>query len=188
VTLFSTDRASFRAIVLHELAHLRNADVNKTYFAIATWWAFVIVALVPFTAFDIISAARFGEDRYLFLNDAWRVLVMAVLVFLVLRATLRAREFYADVRAAIWENSADPLLRVLNRLEMPKKRWQRVTHVHPDPRERGRTLNETDRLFRMGLWDALGFGLAIGIAAPNVLALVKSLLLFAVSDSLLRHT
>jgi Zn-dependent protease with chaperone function len=176
VTLFFTDRASFQAIVLHELAHLRNADINKTYFAIATWWAFVIVALVPFAAFSVISAVRFGEDRSLLLDEAWRVLVLAVLVFLVLAATLRAREFYADVRAAIWDNSADSLLRVLTRLEMPKKRWQRVTHVHPDPRERGRTLNETDRLFRMGLWDALGLGIAIGVAAPNVLALVGQLL------------
>ncbi len=174
VTLFSTDRASFRAIVLHELAHLRNADVSKTYFAIASWWAFVIVALVPFI---VISAVGFvkNPDVLLTLDKAWRVLVMAALVFLVLAATLRAREFYADVRAAIWENSATPLLRVLNRLAMPKKRWQRVTQFHPDPHERGRTLNETDRLFRLGLWDALGFGIAVGIAAPNILALVNSL-------------
>src|SRR5437773_1166107 len=175
VTLFSTDRASFRAIVLHELAHLRNADVSKTYFAIASWWAFVIVALVPFI---VISAVGFvkNPEVLLTLDKAWRVLVMAALVFLVLAATLRAREFYADVRTAIWENSATPLLRVLNRLAMPKKRWQRVTQFHPNPHERGRTLNETDRLFRMGLWDTLGFGIAVGIAAPNVLALVNSLL------------
>jgi len=182
VTLFFTDRVSFRAIVLHELAHLRNADVNKTYFALASWWAFVIVAFVPFVVISAIgfvaaiSARRFGEDLYLLLDEAWRVLVMSALVFLVLAATLRAREFYADVRAAIWENSAEPLLRVLARLETPKKRWQRVTHVHPDPRERGRTLNETDRLFRMDLWEALGFGIAIGIAVPNVLSLMSSFL------------
>ena len=32
VTQFYTDRPAFRAVVLHELAHLRNGDVNKTYF------------------------------------------------------------------------------------------------------------------------------------------------------------
>jgi len=175
VTLFSTDRARFRAIVLHELAHLRNADVTKTYFAIASWWAFVIVALVPFV---VISAVGFAQNPaiLLTLDKAWRVLVMTVLVFLVLAATLRAREFYADVRASIWDNSSGPLLRVLNLLEKPKNHWQKVMHVHPDPRERGQVLNETVRLFRMGLWDVFGFGLAIGIAAPNVLALVDSLL------------
>ncbi|GAC1646334.1 MAG: hypothetical protein NVS4B12_13240 [Ktedonobacteraceae bacterium] len=184
VTLFLTDRVRFRAIVLHELAHLRNTDVNKTYFALASWWAFVMVALVPFAIISamgfvaVISAVGFANNPDVLLNidRVWRVLVMAMFVFLVLAATLRAREFYADVRVAIWENSAYPLLQVLSSLKMPKRRWQRVMHVHPDPRERGRTLNETDRLFCMGLWDALGFGIAIGIAAPNILLLVGSLL------------
>jgi Zn-dependent protease with chaperone function len=175
VTLFSTDRTRFRAIVLHELAHLRNADVTKTYFALACWWAFVMVALVPFAVISAVGFAK-NPDILFTIDKAWRVLVMAMLVFLVLAATLRAREFYADVRAAIWENSADPLLRVLTMLQRPKKRWQRVIHFHPDPRERGRTLNETDRLFSMGLWEALGFGIAIGIAAPNLLALMSSFL------------
>ncbi|MGH3043888.1 MAG: M48 family metalloprotease, partial [Gaiellaceae bacterium] len=44
VTTFYTDRPAFRAIVLHELAHLRNRDVAKTYFTVSIWWAFVLVA------------------------------------------------------------------------------------------------------------------------------------------------
>ena len=175
ITLFSTDRPSFRIIVLHELAHLRNADVNKTYFAIASWWAFVLVALVPFAALSVISAVKSVADFHLLLNETWRVLVMVVFIFLVLAATLRAREFYADARAAVWENSANSLLRVLTKLEMPKNRWPGVTHLHPDPRERGLTLNEPDHLFRVGFWEALGLGIAIGIAAPNVLDLVNAL-------------
>src|SRR5260370_8377886 len=67
-------------------------------------------------------------------------------------------------------------MRVVDGLEKAKKRWQRLTHLHPDPREGDRTLNEPDRLFHMGLWEALGFGIAIGIAAPNVLALMSSFL------------
>jgi hypothetical protein len=31
VTQFYSDRPRFRAVVLHELAHLRNADVDKIY-------------------------------------------------------------------------------------------------------------------------------------------------------------
>jgi Peptidase family M48 len=171
VTLFSTDRASFRAIVLHELAHLGDADVNKTYFSLASWWAFVIVALIPFT---VISLIGFVQAPYVLLNEAWRVLAMTVLVFLILASTLRVREFYADIRSAIYENSAGPLLRVLNMLEKPKSRWHRLTLFHPDPLERAQTLNETDRLFHLSFWDALGFGIAIGIAAPNVQDLLFS--------------
>ncbi|WP_214411204.1 M48 family metalloprotease [Sphaerisporangium fuscum] len=38
------------AIVLHELAHLRNRDVGKTYMSLCLWWSFIVVAAVPFAA------------------------------------------------------------------------------------------------------------------------------------------
>lgn len=47
VKQFYTDLPAFRAVIRHELAHLRNVDVDKTYFSIAVWWAFVITVLVP---------------------------------------------------------------------------------------------------------------------------------------------
>jgi Zn-dependent protease with chaperone function len=47
VATFYTDRPAFRAVVLHELAHLRNADVNMTCFTVALWRAFVVVAILP---------------------------------------------------------------------------------------------------------------------------------------------
>src|SRR5947209_8574513 len=56
VTQFYTDQPAFRAIMLHELAHLRNADVNKTYFTVAIWWAFVAVALVPFVVIGLLQS------------------------------------------------------------------------------------------------------------------------------------
>src|SRR5262249_56113988 len=43
-----TDPGVFRAVVLHELAHLRNGDVDKTYATVAVWWSFVATALLPF--------------------------------------------------------------------------------------------------------------------------------------------
>ena len=40
-----TDR--FRAVVLHELAHLRNGGVDVTYATIALWRMFLVLALLP---------------------------------------------------------------------------------------------------------------------------------------------
>ena len=37
----------FDAIVLHELGHIRNRDIDQTYLAVAIWWAFVVAALLP---------------------------------------------------------------------------------------------------------------------------------------------
>ena len=42
------DPPAFRAVVRHELAHIRNRDVGITYFALAVWYAFLLVAVIPF--------------------------------------------------------------------------------------------------------------------------------------------
>lgn len=49
VAQFYVDRPAFRAVVLHEFAHLYNADINKSYFTVALWQAFLVLVtpLVP---------------------------------------------------------------------------------------------------------------------------------------------
>ncbi len=41
VTTSYTDPDAFRAVVLHELGHLRNRDVDKTYFTMTLWYSFL---------------------------------------------------------------------------------------------------------------------------------------------------
>ena len=53
MTQFYTDQPAFRAVLLHELAHLRNGDVDKTYLTLAIWRAFVAGALIPFALSSI---------------------------------------------------------------------------------------------------------------------------------------
>ncbi len=129
VTQFYTDQPAFRAIMLHELAHLRNADINKTYFTVAIWRAFVIVALLPFA----VSLIYLGSFPFAF-NLGWRILALTVLVYLTRNSVLRAREYYADVRASLWDGAASSLDRVLKALPRPRGGWQRIMqllHVHP---------------------------------------------------------
>src|SRR5207245_3068913 len=49
VSHFHADLTMFRAIVFHELGHLRNADVTLTYLSVGMWFAFRAVVLVPLT-------------------------------------------------------------------------------------------------------------------------------------------
>jgi Zn-dependent protease with chaperone function len=171
VTRFYTDQPAFRAIMLHELAHLRNADVSKTYFAVAAWQGFVIAGLVPFTL------CMFVTPLGAVLNLSWRVLALTVVVFLMRNAVLRTREVYADVRASVWDGPMGAIRRVLQALPVPQAtHWRSALRLHPDPEERCRVLDDTSQLFRMGFWVAFGTGVVAMIVAPSVVTFLASLL------------
>ncbi|MCM0677231.1 M48 family metalloprotease, partial [Micromonospora phytophila] len=83
----------FRAVVLHELAHLRNADVDLTRLTIALAWAFPLGVLAP-VAVNYAGAVPAAH----LLGDAWRLAVFALVVQVSAWSVLRAREFAADAR------------------------------------------------------------------------------------------
>ena len=163
VTTFYTDPDAFRAVVLHELAHLRNGDVDKTYWTISIWQSFVVTALLPF------AASRWHTPLKESLALGWRVVALTLIVFTMRNAILRTREFYADVRASVWEGSGGALARVLSRLPDPgTNRWLAWLTVHPAPADRCHTLADDASLFRMHFWDAFGAGVAGALAVPHL--------------------
>jgi hypothetical protein len=162
--------AAFRAVVRHELAHLRNADVDKTYFAVAVALAFALTAALPYGL--VVALGPPGWSHLLDL--AWRGLAVALLVYATLAAVLRAREVYADVRASLWDGPAGGLGAILAALpEPPAAGWRAGLAFHPSPAARRRALESTDHLLRLGFWEALGAGIAAALALPNVLALLS---------------
>ena len=60
------------AIVLHELGHIRNRDIDQTYLAIAIWWAFVVAALLPMAVLLILR--QLGPAPSLI----WRAVILAL--------------------------------------------------------------------------------------------------------------
>lgn len=172
VTQFFTDRAAFRAVLLHELAHIRNADVGKTYFTIAVWRAFLLVALLPASAGLVWRGWGLGRQTIKF---PFQVLTITLLVYLTRNAVLRAREVYADLRAARWEGPDGALGRVL--MALPNQRspsWKRPFNVHPSPSDRHRALADQRALYKLGLWTTFGAGLAIPFALSNLFSLLVS--------------
>lgn len=138
VVLYGLDRAAFRAVVLHELAHLRNGDVEKTSFAMAVWRSFVAIALVPMTAAGVL-----GGQLSLIWPMGWRVVALTALVYVTRNSVLRARERYADVRAATWDGPGSALSRVIESLPKTSRwRWQALLGLHPDPAERRGVLRD----------------------------------------------
>jgi len=173
----------FRAVVLHELAHIRNGDVTITYVTIAVWRAFALVTVLPaltnlvdpalVTAQPLRNPYRVGWTlvfRQLG-NLGWFFLVLTALVYLSRTAVLRAREGYADARAAQWLGTG-ALREVLAASAEPDgTRWW---HTHPRRWARVRLLDQPELLLRPGFWENFTAGFAIQICDTYALAAMVS--------------
>jgi hypothetical protein len=77
--------------------------------------------------------------RLTFSPRGWRAVALTAVVYLTRNAVLRGREYYADVRASLWEGPSGGLRSVLEGLPPIKgARWRLLLHLHPDPRERAK--------------------------------------------------
>jgi Zn-dependent protease with chaperone function len=166
-TRFYTDPDEFRAVVLHELGHLRNRDIDKTYFTMALWYSFVLVAVAP------LLASLYDEGVSYISFVLWRLLALVALVYLSRNAILRSRELYADARASQSRGAADGLRRVIGALPAPaRRRWRRLFSVHPDPTARVAALDDPDRLFRPGAWQAVAAGIVLTLVYLELVTLI----------------
>lgn len=95
VAAFFSDRPTFRAIVLHELAHVYNADIGKTYLTIAIWQAFVAISGSTITAYSLFEVYTHHGDAQP-ATAAGRLLILALVVYIIRNSVLRARELYAN--------------------------------------------------------------------------------------------
>ena len=167
VTRQIADPPAFRSVVRHELAHLRNHDVDLTYATVSLWYAFLLTGVLPF----VLVLADEGVNTVLALG--WRLVALAGLVYLTRNAVLRAREVYADVRASVPDGPQGALRRILAGL--PRRhasQWGRLRSVHPDPTTRLAAVNDTRRLFPLGLLVAFGAGVAATIAYESLVTFI----------------
>jgi Zn-dependent protease with chaperone function len=157
----TTDRDAFRTVVLHELAHIRNRDVDPTYLAIAVWRCFALLVLLPSAVLTIVA----GPAAWLSLGG--RLVLFAALVLLARNAVLRSRELYADARVAQW-NHTDPLLGALNAEPARTGRTATLIRAHPDPARRRTVLTQPSLLTRTGWWDGVAVGISTTVAYNTV--------------------
>ncbi len=134
-------RAQFAAVVLHELAHVRNRDIGYTYATIAVWRAFIVVGLLPYLALRVLPTLL-GRPRGWTLapmslqgfqpQAAFSMAALAALVFLTYYSILRARETQADLTAAAL---GDPAALEQHLRHGPNLGWT-LLRRHPQPHSR----------------------------------------------------
>ncbi|MEU8352867.1 M48 family metalloprotease, partial [Streptomyces sp. NPDC048845] len=102
---------TFEAVVLHELAHIRNRDVDISFLTIAAGRVglpALVLAVPAGVGWPLLWGIGTGS---LAAGIALSLQALSLLVVVPLsrRAVLRSREFYADARAQRWSTSPDAL-------------------------------------------------------------------------------
>ncbi|MBU3065229.1 M48 family metalloprotease [Nocardia sp. NEAU-G5] len=176
----------FRAVVLHELAHIYNRDATPTYATVALWRAFAGAVLVPYLVWAVWTLPGFGTDKWLddipyAVRNLAMTAVLAVLVYLVRADVLRTREIYADRTAVRW--GADPRGWVIpeprqlpNPLRRIAERTIELFLTHPRWGLRRRALDDPSVLFDISGLPILSMGVAASLISGRLSELLTYLM------------
>lgn len=191
--MFFKNYEKFRSIILHELGHIANRDVSKTYMAQSVWKTVLFVFAVPTT---IIVCAAFlfkivkkfsggldtGEFKELLFQGLPAVIILLfslaaffIVVRLLLKSILRTREFYADWRAAV-NGAKESLTSYFSENINKEKKSSGVKKLfswHPSIKERIDCLNDPSVLFMLKYDLCFYVGLLIPFSILSILSLGK---------------
>ncbi|MBM7774616.1 Zn-dependent protease with chaperone function [Actinokineospora baliensis] len=166
VALRGPSPASFRAVVLHELAHLRNRDVDLTYLTVAIWRSFIVIS-APLMVWQVLASRGSWWGDVL---TGMSLTALTLVILLTRNALLRSRELYADARLTEWTDTEarQALHRAIARQaerSTPDRFHRRVWDDHPHPSHRLHAVNNQALLARPRLWELF----AVGIVASTFL-------------------
>ncbi|WP_330294705.1 M48 family metalloprotease [Streptomyces sp. NBC_00503] len=94
--LLEKDPAAFDAVVLHELGHIRNRDLDVTQGITALWWAFVALVAATFC----LSLTGFAADGAGLRALCLQLVLLTYMVYAARNSYLHSRELHADAFAA----------------------------------------------------------------------------------------
>ncbi|MEU6589209.1 M48 family metalloprotease [Streptomyces sp. NPDC046881] len=156
----ATAPSQFDAVVLHELAHVRNGDVDLAYFTVALWRVFLGLVLGPYLLLNVwlLFQGALGTSRVYWDGGAPGPAAFALAAGLVVQTylahadILRHRELVADHDAMMY--GADPSVwaaqRPGDRRGATLTRLTRIWRSHPDWAERHRMLTHPPEVDKGG--------------------------------------
>ncbi|WP_055555164.1 M48 family metalloprotease [Streptomyces sp. NBRC 110028] len=158
LALSERDRETAWRVVMHELAHIRNRDLDITAITVAMWRSFLVVVVAPVLAACAIGIVRgtppigtpgLSPDSGPGLSWmlAAQIVGLTALAWLARSVVLQARELHADARVLTWHPDPQPLRHPF--YSASQRRWpstilRRATH--PSPAARVAALSESGRL------------------------------------------
>ncbi len=155
---------TFEAVVLHELAHVRNRDIDISFLTIAAT-RIGLPLLLLLTPDAIGWELRWGHGGGAMAEgaaDSLGTLLLVLVLPLSRRWVLRSREFYADARARQWHASRSALRSLFAHGRRRRRLTGGLLRVHPDAERRSAMLDDTAPLFRSGFWELFAVGSVLG--------------------------
>ena len=172
----SGDEERFRAVVLHELAHIRNRDIPITYATVAMWRVFLAAVLIPQAVLLAYDAISNPWGRAISTINLAQEVFVALLVYLARADILRTRELYADLAAARWGarqeawlvTDRDHRARAVVGGRRPRTSFRKYWRIHPSWAERNRALDDPAPLFRFGALPMFITGATAGVLSDDL--------------------
>ncbi|MEU3048057.1 M48 family metalloprotease [Streptomyces sp. NPDC006984] len=162
--------ATFESVVLHELAHLRNRDVDISFLTIAAGRVGLPALLVSVPE-GITWPLLWGSSTSGLVGgfaNSFQALGLLIVVPLSRRSVLRSREFYADARAQEWSTSPGALRALFGPRDTRRPLTGTILRVHPSAQQRRAMLDDVSPLFRSGFWELCAVGYVLGALHANM--------------------
>lgn len=175
IITFRKSLNKFKSIFLHEIGHLANRDVEKTYLATAASrsLSFILpislgILVIPSLYYQLgmlYNGIVEGYDLTYIISrmnlDQWGLIVGGLAIyflffwlftFLLRNQLVRYREFYADARVVEWEDSPEDIIKTLEESEGKQhSKFEMLTKFHPNINERIKVLKNNVPLFELSL-------------------------------------
>lgn len=160
----------FDAVLHHELGHIINKDVAKTYYSVSIWYAVIGIFTLPLIGLllvvfyqgvflklsgrginvDVVNEIILYNLPQLLKAFAQMILLFGTVIFFR-NNVLKFREYFADLRAESF-GYKDELLNILSRVRDKKKTvLDRIKSYHPTSAERTSILQDPSGLFSISL-------------------------------------
>ncbi|WP_189957572.1 M48 family metalloprotease [Streptomyces alanosinicus] len=173
-TLFRRDPVAFRTVLLHELAHIHNRDLDIGFLTIVAWRVTMPLMVLSILSNPFIPVIRgtSTDSALVALSAAESVtlLALAVMAPLLRNSVLRSRELFADAQAELWgSGTTDMSATLAGYFPSSRRRRPEVLRVHPSPQRRRAVLHDSQLLRTTSGWDWCAVGAGAMILRRSIL-------------------